>query len=173
MRNASKVISLGGMLAALAIVLMLLGGVIPGMTYIVPMACIFLECEILRSCGTRICWAWYGAVSILGILLCPDKEAAAVFLGLGSYPIIKPWMDRRKIPVFWKLLFFNVVILVTYRLLIFFLGAGEWGEEFSSLSNVLLGAMLLMGNVCFLLMDFSVTRFSQKGIAILWRRKKK
>ena len=45
---------------------------------------------VLKTCGVRIAWAWYGAVAILSLLLAPDKEAAAVFAFLGYYPIVTP-----------------------------------------------------------------------------------
>ena len=84
-RNSAKEIALGGMLAALAMVIMCLGGLVPASTYVCPMLCALVLQVVKKLCGDRIAWAWYGAVSILSILLGPDKEAAAVFLFFGSY----------------------------------------------------------------------------------------
>ena len=81
-------ISLGGMLAALALVIMNLVGLIPVATFVCPMLCMMILTLVVRFCGKRIGWAWYGAVSILSILLAPDKEAAAIFIFLGYYPIL-------------------------------------------------------------------------------------
>ena len=83
-------IALGGVLAALAVVIMSLGGLIPVMTYVSPMLCALLLKIVLELCGVRIAWAWYGAVALLAALLSADKEAAAVFIFLGYYPIVKP-----------------------------------------------------------------------------------
>ena len=88
--------ALGGVMAALAVVILSLGGLIPLATYICPMLCILLVKTVLQICGPRIAWAWYGSVSILSMLLGPDKEAAAVFGFLGYYPIVKPKLDTAK-----------------------------------------------------------------------------
>ena len=84
-------------MAALAIVIMCLGGLIPFATFVCPMLCCMITKLVLSMCGKRIAWAWYGAVAILSVLMAPDKEAAAVFVFLGYYPIVKPWMDKRKL----------------------------------------------------------------------------
>ena len=75
-------------MAALAVVIMCMGGIIPMATYVCPMLCSLLLAVVLRLTGRRIAWAWYAAVSLLSLLLGPDKEAAAVFVFLGYYPII-------------------------------------------------------------------------------------
>ena len=90
-------VALGGVLAAVAVVIMTLGGLIPVATYISPMFCGLLLLFVKQSCGNTIGWTWYGAVSILGLLLSPDKEAAAVFIALGYYPIIQPWLEKSKL----------------------------------------------------------------------------
>ena len=78
-RSIAHPVALGGILAALAVVIMTVGGVIPIATYTVPALCTMLLNVVQMTCGKRIAWAWYGAVSILGLLLGPDKEAAAIF----------------------------------------------------------------------------------------------
>ena len=84
MRNGSaKAIALGGVTAALGLVIMCMGGLIPVATYVCPMLCAIILSFILHLCGSRIAGAWYGVVAILSILLGPDKEAAAIFLALG------------------------------------------------------------------------------------------
>ena len=66
---------------------------------------------VLNLCGRRIAWAWFFAAAVLALLMCPDREAAGVFLALGYYPILKIWLDRRKLPALWKGLYFNISIL--------------------------------------------------------------
>lgn len=152
-RTPASRIAFGGMLAALALVIMSLGGLIPIATYVIPMICAMLLKLVYRTCGRRIAWAWYGAVAILGILLCPDKEAAGVFVFLGYYPILKPRFDRKKFPFVWKLLYFNASIGVLYFLLLHLFGLGELSAEFSGMGKLMLVTLLLMGNVTFFLLD--------------------
>ena len=145
--------ALGGMLAALAVVIMSMGTLIPVATYVCPMICCLILQLILKICGKKIAWSWYGAVSILSLLMAPDKEAAAVFLALGYYPILKPKFDRKRGKRFWKLLFFNAVTLVTYWLLMHIFGFDQITAEFSEMGLLLTVVMLLLGNVTFFLLD--------------------
>ena len=78
------------MLAGAAVVLMSVGTIIPVATYAAPVLCMLICQVVCRLCGSRIAWAWYGAVAVLSLLLAPDKVAAAVFLVLGYFPILKP-----------------------------------------------------------------------------------
>ena len=158
MGTEARRIALGGILAALACVIMGMGGLIPVATYVVPMLCIFLLQFVFRSCGGRIAWAWYGAVAILGLLLCPDKEAAAVFLALGYYPIVKPRLDRKKLSWLWKGLLFNSTILLLYWALMHLFGMAELSREFEGMGTAMLAALLAMGNLVFFLMDMLLGR---------------
>ena len=90
---------------------------------------------VYQSCGNRIGWSWYGAVAILSLLLAPDKEAAAVFLFLGYYPIIKPWIDRRKGKWLWKGLLFNSMTLTMYWLLMHLFGFAQLAVEFAEMGG--------------------------------------
>ena len=93
-------IALGGVLAAVSVIIMGLGGMIPVATYVCPAIVILVLQMVLLLCGRKIAWAWYGVVAILSALMSPDKEAAFVFVFMGYYPILKPWMDSRKLHFF-------------------------------------------------------------------------
>ena len=162
MRNTpAKQIAFGGVFGALALVIMNLGSLIPVATYVCPMLCMLILAFVTKMCGNRIGWAWYGAVAILSCLMAPDKEAAAVFVFLGFYPILKPHFDRMRFPMIPKLLFFNVLILVMYWLLLKLLGMDRIAAEFAEMGRILTVVMLLMGNLIFLLLDFALNRFSR------------
>ena len=149
--------ALGGILAAVAVVIMNLVGMIPVNTYVVPVLCMVLLKVVLLYCGRRIAWGWYGAVFLLSMLMSPDKEAAAVFLCLGYYPILKPWIERRRGKWIWKLLVFNVPMVALYSILIRVLGVAEVTGESGELGRILLPVLLLMGNVTFLALDRLLT----------------
>lgn len=154
MRNTSSgQIALGGVLAALAIVIMCLGGLIPVATYVCPMLCAILLQLVLNICGMRIAWAWYGAVCILGLLMSPDKEAAVTFLFLGYYPVVKPGLDSKKLSWMWKLLLFNCSVGVMYWLLLNWIGVAELVDEFRGMGWAMAGILLLLGNTAFFLLD--------------------
>ena len=159
MKNSSaKTVALGGVLAALAVVIMSMGTMIPVATFVCPMLCMMILQAVRLICGDRIGWAWYGAVSIQGILLSPDKEAAAVFVFLGYYPIVKPKLDPLPLSMLWKLLLFNVSILLMYWLLISVFGMMELGDEYREFGIVFTVLLLLMGNITFVLLDIVLGR---------------
>lgn len=158
MRESSKIAAIGGVTAALAVLIMCMGTLIPVATFVCPMLCIVLLQVVYRILGRRAAWAWYAAVAVLAGLLAGDKEAAAVFICLGYYPIVKPRLDSMRWPWLWKGLLFNVAISVMYACLIYLLGMTALGEEFQS-AGLLLGAvMLLLGNTVFFLLDRLLSR---------------
>ena len=158
-RNSAKSVALGGVMAALAVVIMCMGGIIPVATYVCPMLCAMLLAVVLRLTGRRIAWAWYAAVAVLSLLLGPDKEAAAVFLFLGYYPIIKPWIDGRKLPVLWKLAVFNLSIGAMYTILLYVFRLEQVIRDFSEFGLVLTLVTLFLGNVTLFLLDILLSRF--------------
>ncbi len=151
--NQAFQMAFGGVMAALAVVIMAMGGLIPVATFVCPMVCMLILTLVLKQCGRRTTWAWYGAVAILSLLLGPDKEAAAVFLFLGYYPIIKPKFDSVKFGWVLKLLFFNAAIAVMYVILLCLVGLEQVVKDYEELGKALTALMVLMGNVTFLLLD--------------------
>lgn len=157
-RNAAKEIALGGVMAAVAIVIMCLGGMIPLATFVCPMVCCLMVKLMDNLCGKRIAWAWYGAVALLSVLMGPDKEGAAVFVFLGYYPIVKPAMDKWPLSWVWKLVYFNVVILVMYMMLIHLLGLAAVVEDYEEVGLVMTLVTLGLGNLTFIMLDILLGR---------------
>lgn len=163
MRSKAYSIALGGMLAALAVVLMSIGTILPVATYAAPLLCMMVGCVVLRLCGSRIAWAWYMAVAVLSLLLAPDKEAAAVFAVLGYYPIVKPKLDARKLKWLWKALLFNGSILVLYWLLLKVIGMDQLVSDFEGMGLAMYGVLLVLGNITFFLLDDLLGRRLKKS----------
>lgn len=159
--TAAGQIALGGVFAALAVVIMSLGGLVPAATFVCPMLCMLLLSLVLKQCGSRVAWAWYGAVAILSVLFGPDKEAAAVFAFLGYYPIFKPKVDTLPFKWLWKTVYFNVAILVMYWLLMNLFGMAELAQEFGEMGIFMTVATLVLGNLTFFLLDLLLTRGSR------------
>lgn len=152
-RFSVRSVALGGMMAALAMVIMCLGGMIPLATFVCPMLCMLVLQFVFRSCGARIGWAWYGAVAILSMLMGPDKEGAALFLFLGFYPLVKPKLEKLPLSWLWKAMLFNAAILLMYTVLIHLFGMAALASEFQQMGTVMLIVTLIMGNVTFFLLD--------------------
>ncbi len=151
--NQAKNMAFGGMMAALAVVIMCIGGLIPVATYVCPAMCMLILKLVVLCCGKRVGWGWYGAVTILGVLMGPDKEAAAMFAALGYYPIIKPRLDRLPLRWLWKGIYYNAVTLALYWLLMKLFGMAALEAEFREMGQLLLIVTLALGNVTFFLLD--------------------
>ena len=155
-------VALGGVLAAVAVAVMSLGTLIPVMTYVCPMICTLILEAVRLSCGSRIGWAWYGAVAFLGALLSPDKEAALMFVFLGYYPLVRPQITEKRLGWLYKLLLFNGSIALMYFFLLRILGVEALVEEYRQMGVWMLAVLVVLGNVTFFLLDTLLRRASGK-----------
>lgn len=137
----------------MSVVLMCIGTILPVATYAAPVLCILVGQAVLKLCGSRVAWAWYGVVAVLSLLLAPDKEAAAVFLVLGYYPIVKPRLDRIKGRWLWKGLLFNGSILLLYWILLKVMGMDQLVSDFEGMGLAMYAVLLILGNVTFFMVD--------------------
>lgn len=156
----ARAVAMGGVFAALALVIMLLGGLVPAATFVCPMLVSGLLAVLGRYLPTAACVGWYVIVSLLSALLGPDKEAAFVFVFLGWYPIAKPRLDRlpKLSALGLKLLMFFAAIAGAYGTMIWVLGLEALAEEARSMGRGLLIVLLLLGVVTFLLFDYVLVR---------------
>ena len=146
----ARQMALGGMLTAVAVVIMCLGSIIPVNTYICPVLCILVTRLVLEHCGRRIGWCYYLATAALSLLLAPDREAALVYAFLGHYPMLRPAFERlgaMRTPA--KLLFFTLAGAAGYGVLLFVMGAGEAMTE----GWLLTAVTVLLWDVLFLMVD--------------------
>ena len=151
--NRSRQIALGGVLAAVAVVIMCLGGLIPVATYVCPMLCALTQLLVFHFCGRRIGWTWFAVVALLSLLMGPDKEAAVVFATICYYPLIKGTLERSKFHILWKFLYFNSSILLAYGCMIYLFGMQEIASENMEFGFAGLLVVLALGNTTFFLLD--------------------
>ena len=164
MRSHASRIAFGGMMTAVAVVVMSLGSLIPVNTYVCPVLCILIHRIVLERCGRRLSWCYYLAVAILSLLLAPDREAALVYLCMGYYPMIRPVFQRLR-PEFLstaaKLVFFTLAGGISYGLLMLVLGVDAVLAEYEGAAWLLVLTVFLW-DVLFLLVDRLLAREIQK-----------
>ena len=172
MKRSSRDLALCGVLCALAVAIMAMGTILPAATYCCPVLASMTLVPVLILCGERLGWAMFAASAILSLLLAPDKEAAAIFLALGYYPIIKPKLDRKPKPrrIASKLLLFNAAV---YGALLFIFRLDALREELFSMGLWLSLTLILGGNVIFWLDDKLLERAVPRIAALCgrWTRK--
>lgn len=143
--------ALGGMLTAVAVVIMSLGSLIPLNTYLCPVICILLTRPVLERCGRRIGWCYYLATAILSLMLAPDREAALVYAFLGYYPMVRPAFEKLgALAWFAKLMLFTLAGAASYGVLLVVMGAGAAMTE----GWLLTAVTVLLWDVLFLLVDY-------------------
>ena len=159
-RKRTAQLALAAVLCALAVTVMMLGGLIPAATFCCPMLAGFLTIPILCECGAGMALCAWAAISILSCLLGPDKEAAAIYLFLGWYPVLRPKLEKLRQPLRFllKLLIFNCAVFAVYSLLLFVLGLESLRADFSDMGKIMLLVTLVLGNGIFILFDFVLPR---------------
>lgn len=160
----AKRMALGGILAALAVMVLALGGLIPAAAYCAPVLASAMLVPVISVCGCRLAWAWYAAVAILGSLLCPDPETAAVFVFLGYYPIVQAKLNRlpKALRIVLKLLLFHLAGAAMYAALIFLLGLSGIWEEFRQTALALQILTVALAELTFLLTDRLLCRLARR-----------
>ena len=127
------------LMAALGVVLMMTGGLIPVMTYCSPLLAGVLLIPVLRECGTKWAWMVWVVTAALSMILSADKEAAFFYLFVGYYPILKPGFDRirpKALGFAAKLLFFAAAVALMYGLILTVLGLDIGMEELEELGRI-------------------------------------
>lgn len=150
MRSAEvKRIALGGVMAALSVVILLLGAVLGLGIYLAPMVAGMILMPVGRSFGGKFHAMLWGVVSVLAFMLVPEIEENLMYLCLfGCYPILYPKLERlaKEIRIVVKLLLFNGVFLAVELLVMWVLVPQTVEMEY-------LAVLLLLGNLMFLCYD--------------------
>lgn len=167
MRNKkSKAVATSGVLAALAVVILLLGSLIELLDLsAAAMASLVIMVAVI-DLGIGYAAGVYAVAAVLSVLLFP-KTATIVFAAfVGYYPIVKVYLDRikpRLLQYTVKLVLFNAFLFGILWLVEQLLGAGN---DWSALGIPL----YVLGNLTFLVFDLAIARLSLFYIHKIKRR---
>ena len=156
----ARPLALCGVLAALAVVLLCLGAVIPAAMLCAPILAMAVLLPVLEELGPKAAGTAYAAVAILALLLVPDRETAFVYLFFGWYPILRPKiaaLPSRPLRLLARLAVCNIAALVLYGLVLRLMGLTAELLESVWYFNA---ALLAAGNVVFLLTDSTLARLT-------------
>lgn len=160
LKNSVKT-AVGGLCAALSIVLMFLGGISSVFVYAVPMLLGTLMCMLKKTFGARCAICVYISVSILSFVLVADKECVLMYaLFFGYYPIIKDSVEKIKCRPFMllaKFLTFNLCIAAAELVSFYAFGIPFFDDGKFSVWFIALFAALM--NLLFVLYDIMLNRF--------------
>ncbi len=161
MRKSYRV-AVGGLTCALAVMLMFVTGFVPVGTYLFPAMAGALLMVIALEFGLPWAYLVFLGVSLLSLLVTPDREAALLFVAFfGHYPSTKQLLDR--IPsklVAWavKLLLFNLTMIASYWLITALFGYTDLKEELGFLGQYGPWIFLGLSNPVFVMLDVCLDR---------------
>ncbi len=159
MKQSSKC-AIGGIVAALSLVLMISVAVIPFMTYALPAVAGALMVFVVTEINKKWAVGVYACVAILGIFLVPDKEVAVMYLAFfGYYPILKAVIEAKlSAAVGWvlKILSFLVTIVIAYFLMIKLMGLTI--DEMDTFGVMAIPLLLGMGTFAFIFYDIALSK---------------
>ena len=158
----SRKAALCGMMAALSVVILCLGGMIPLATFACPMLAMLCLIPVVCEYGAGTAMLLYGAASILALLLGPDKEIALLYVFLGWYPGVRPRLVVIPRPVRWavKCALFTLAVVAMYALVLHLFRLEAVVEEFAEYSTVMVFALIALGNITFLVFDQLLDRMT-------------
>ena len=161
MRKKSLRVAVCGLAAALSVTLMFFGGVVYVFAYAVPMLLGLISVMIKKTFGTPSAVFVYVAVSLLSLILVPEKESVMMFvLFFGYYPIIRESFEKIKSKVIryvLKLILFNASLTVIELICVFIFGIPFFEDGVFS-AGLLIGFAAVM-NFVFVMYDFLLRMF--------------
>lgn len=160
-RNDAARLALCGVLDALAVALMFLGGTVPFASLACPVLASLVLIPVYCECGWKWGLIWYAAVAALSALLAPEKEAAVLFVFFGYYPMLRKWIGRlRHQALKWlvKLLYVNATVFAAYGLMLYVFHLTAVMEDFAGIGRLMLAALLVLANVTFVIYDVLIGR---------------
>ena len=92
-RQQSRRMSLGGVMAALTVVILSLGSLVPLATFACPLLAMVCLIPLVCRYGPGAALTVYAGAGILSLFLCADKELAFLYAFLGWYPALRPRLE--------------------------------------------------------------------------------
>lgn len=158
MKNTKK-ITVCGMVAALAVVVMLMG-YFPYMTYAIPaMAGLFIMVSLIE-CGVVWAFGTYISSAVIAFVVGEIETTILYILFLGYYPILKSLIEKIKNQVVeWvlKLVCFNAAAIAFYYILAIVVSPLSF-DDFGVLGRYGAFLFLALCNVVFVLYDIGISR---------------
>ena len=154
MKNTKR-IALCGIFAALSLVVMYVAAVTEMLSLCGMIVAVFAVMFLYIEFGAKTALSVYGVISVLTVLILPDKFTAVFFaVYAGYYPIIKAKfesMKNRTVSWLCKLVSFNFVLVLLIIL-------SKYVASMETETMAIEAAVLVLANVTFVMADILATR---------------
>ena len=160
----NKELILSSIVAALALFLMIIAGIMPIGTYAIPVLASLLYIVLVKEIGYGWAVMAYAVTSIMSLILCADKETAINFiLFFGYYPILEMQLKKIKLLVLRiivKLTIFNAAMIVIFYIATFVLMVPA--SAYTVFGLYIPWIILAVGNVVFIIYDYALTGLTKQ-----------
>lgn len=158
--NKTSKTTLGGITAALSVVIMLMT-VVPVMTYVAPMVAGALLIIIVIEADRKWAYAIFAVAAILSMLLAADKEAAMLYIMFfGHYPVTKAVIESkiksRVLEYIVKFAVFNITTVSAYLIIVKVLMLPM--DDMNDLGKYAWLILLAAGNIMFPIYDITLSK---------------
>lgn len=144
-----------GVLSALSVLILYLGAIIEVLDLSVSAIASLVVVLIVIEMGYSYAWLTYIAVSILSMIVLPQKLAAIFFAAfMGFYPIVKSYIEKmRSIALRWaiKILTANIALVIFFFAIKIFVP-----EELET--DLMMWTLYIMALVAFVLYDIAISK---------------
>lgn len=154
--KSSRKMALCGIMCALAVVIMQLGGIVTVATFCCPALAGLVLIPLVVDCGKRMALGAWIAISVLSLILCPNKEAAMLFAFLGHYPVVKWKLDTIKPK--WprrlaKFAILNACVALMYGLIFYVLRIDQIMADYQDVTRITFVLLIVLANITLALYD--------------------
>lgn len=173
MKNATR-LAVCGVVTALSVVLLFIGGISFLLAYIMPMTVGVIMIMLKTTFGNSSAWITYAATSLLSFFLVTDKECALMYIMLfGFYPMVQADINKlsnKALKFIIKILIFNVLLFSAQMILIYVFGIPFLDEGEGKWLIALFAALM---NILFIVYDNLLVNINKLYIAKVEKRIKK
>lgn len=166
MKSETKKFAFCGIFAAVSVVILFIASLTGIGTFAGPILASIVLTIVLTEYNKRSALLVYVTVSVLSLILMPDRELAAAYVCLAWYPIVRERVAQKKnmmLRILIKLLLYSVSIGLFYEGCLLVTGI-RFGE--GELPKTILWILFALGAVTFLITD----KIYEK-IGLLWAKK--
>lgn len=172
MSNASKT-AIGGMATALSVIA-LIPTALEIFVYALPAFAGMITLFCVIELNKRWALGVFAAVSILSLILVPNKEATVLYVAFfGYYPVIKSLLEKFKVRIIeyiCKFLIFNTSVIISYSLLVFVFNISADSLFGEGMTELMYAGFAVLLNVMFIVYDLCLTRMYTVYINV-WQKK--
>ena len=140
--------------------LVLFGGIVPSMTYVMPALSGIVIWSVSRQAGRNWAFLTYAAAALLSLFLIPEMESKTFFIMFfGYYPLLREPISRISFPparFLVKLTVFNIAAVISYFAVVYIFGINDMLNDLEGFGEYAVYVFWGMGNAAFFFYDFAL-----------------